>query len=37
MFKLNENERTKEESFFHSELEMLEKEINRCNNELENN
>jgi hypothetical protein len=25
MFELNENERTKEESFFHNELEMLKK------------
>jgi hypothetical protein len=37
IFELNESEGTKEESFFNSELEMIEKEISKCNNELENN
>ena len=35
IFESKENNKSKEESFYNSELLMLEKEINKCNDELE--
>ena len=35
IFESKENNKNKEESFYNSELLMLEKEINKCNDELE--
>ena len=37
IFESKESNRPNDESFFHAERELLEKEITKCNNELEDN